>query len=196
MDYDTGPIFNYGLADDAKDIIDGKMAAARQSVTRGALEVLGSGFGKGLLITAALITTAIVATAIFAPAALGIAPGVSVGSAVGKSALIAGNYLLGGAGGLLALAGGAVGSLVAAHNENHRISKEAAEAQAVSYARLREAQAQVQNQPPLKPWEQQLPQPQTSVDLAKNPACADMPLGHCARLLQERNQPPEQGKTV
>jgi len=132
-EYDTG------LPDRAKEWIDGKVYGGLESAGRGGLAVLGSGFGKGVLIAAGVITAGILGAANIAPAAIGLSTGLGASSALSGGMAILGNTLLSG-GGLLALAGaGTVGSLVAAHNDKTRVSVESAEAQAQAYAQAREA---------------------------------------------------------
>jgi hypothetical protein len=170
--------FDPGIPEFAKEYVDGRVQGTVQSTLRGTLEVLGSGFGKGLLITAGIITAGILVTSILFPAALSIPAGATVAKAVETGALIAGNYLLGNAGGWLALAaGGAVGSMVEARAENNRISKESAECQAALYAKLREDS-------PAKEKQQDM-----TVDAPANEMCG----GHCARLMQEQQRGNERG---
>lgn len=112
-----------------KKVHDGLTAGAR-----GGLEVLMSGFGKGLMIAAALTTAYFVGGALIAPAAVGIAEGLTAGAAITNGLMTAGNFLLGSLGGFALMAsGGALGSMISAHNENNRISADAALAQARFY---------------------------------------------------------------
>ena len=128
-----------GFPDRAKEWIDGKVYGGLEKAGRGGLAVLGSGFGKGLLIAAGAITVGILGAAIIAPAAIGLSTTLGAAGALNAGLAVAGNTLLSG-GGLLALAGaGAVGSLVAAHSDKTRISVEAAQAQAQAHAQARVA---------------------------------------------------------
>ncbi|MDX2073820.1 MAG: hypothetical protein SFX19_05585 [Alphaproteobacteria bacterium] len=160
------------FANDVRDWIDERVHGTLGSAYRGALSVLSAGFGKGVLAMAALATAAFVATAIFAPAALNLAPGLPVAQLAEQGLLTAGNMLLGHPIGYMALfVGGATGSLIEAHSENDRIGKEAALAQAVQYAHLREAR---------------VPQLQHSMDKNISLANCEAKGGHCERLLREQ----------
>ncbi len=164
-------VYDTGTPDRVKEWIDERVSGAGKAIYRGGMQVLAAGFGKGLLATAALATVAIVAIAIFAPVALNFSAGLTVAQSVEQGLLFAGNSLLGHPLGLMTLfAGGAVGSMAAAHGENTRIGKEAAEIQAVQFSQAREANARTP----------QLAQEQEQCTMAEG--------GHCAKLMREQHE--------
>ena len=169
---DTEP----GLLATVQDPIDARVHGALKAGARGGLAVLASGFGKGLLIAAVIATVAIIGAAIITSgASLGVAyTGITVAKSVGYGLATAGNWLLGSGGGLALLAGGGViGSLIAAHSENGRIGKEAAEAEAARYARERERGGNT----PQRAQEQDV----------------ECPGGHCAQMMQAQKQQEKRG---
>ena len=174
--YDSSNPYDQGLLDSVQESIDSRVHGGLKAMARGSLEVLSSGFGKGLLITAAIATVAIVAGAVIAPGILFGAEwaGIGAGKAVEYGLLTAGNWLLGSGGGVALLAaGGVAGSMAAAHGENTRINKEAAAAQAAMYSQLRAQNSHGASHDHM----QEL----------------DCPSGHCARLLQAQKQQEHRG---
>ncbi len=159
-----------GLPDRAKEWIDERVYGGLSATGRGTLEVLGSGFGKGLLVAAALTVAAYLGIAAIAPSVLAL-EGLSVASAMSSGLSMAGNFLL--TGGIwVPLAGGAIGSMIAAHSENNRIGKDAAESQASLYAQARQGQVL---------------QPSLSQDQTMD-YCHHVSGGHCAKLMQEQHE--------
>lgn len=152
-----------GFANDAKEWIDGKVYGGMAMASRGALQVLGAGFGKGALVAAAIITTAIMVTTLAAPVA-----GFTLGQSIelGLSRVLMNLFSLPSL--TVLAAGGAAGSMVAAHSENTRMNKRLAEMQAQAFSAARTSNEQLQQQ----------------VD---NP-CIDVPGGHCARLMQQNDK--------
>lgn len=167
--------YDCGAPDRVKEWIDERVETAGGKIYRGGLQVLTSGFGKGLLVTAGLITAGTVGLALFAPAMIGVSAALTAGQAVTTGLAIAGNTLLGSGAGIAALAaGGAAGSLVAAHGENSRIGKEAAEDKARLYAMARERAAAGTS-----------PSVADDMNMGSGLACG----GYCAAMMQNRNQP-------
>lgn len=163
------------FAEDAKEWIDERVYGAGKAVYRGSMEVLASGFGKGVLIAAAAIAATIFVGAVVAP---GLTFGadfanISVALRVQHALPAIGNFLLGSWESAAILAtSGATGSLVSAWSENSRIGKESAECQAARYAKAREAGGV---QPALE---------QTKLQSQSVGECLSE--GHCARLLREQ----------
>lgn len=140
--------FDTGTPDQAKEWIDTKVHTALGNAASGGMAVLASGFGKGLLVAAAVGAAAIIGASVLLPEAV---PGLLAGNEVAadftaSDLFIKGiqqsvNLLLGHLGGLAFLgAGGAAGSLISVHTENNRIGKEAAQAQAEALACARARQ--------------------------------------------------------
>lgn len=171
------------LPDTVKDWIDARVSGAGKSIYRGTLDVLASGFGKGLLIAAAIAATGILLGAIFAP---GLMFGqefahITVAKAIDYAVPTIGNFLLGSGKGLAFLAvGGATGSLVAAHGENTRIGKDAALAQAAHFAQIREENSKAVQ--PLIMQETQHASPQPNHGKEEKEAKE----GYCAKLMREQ----------
>lgn len=159
-----------GTPDTVKEWIDDKMHTVGDSAYRGALQVLTAGFGKGVLATAALVGLAAVSTALFFPAALGITGALTAGAAVETGLLIAGNTLLGSGLGVMGMiTGGALGSMLSAHGENTRLSKEAAQERAGFYEAMRQRN---QNSPSLA----------KDMGIDNGQSC-----GHCAKLMNDKD---------
>lgn len=164
-------VYDTGTPDRVKEWIDERVSGAGQAIYRGGMQVLAAGFGKGMLATAVLATVSIIAIAIFAPVALNFSAGLTVAQSVEQGLLFAGNSLLGHPLGIMALfTGGAVGSMAAAHGENTRIGKEAAEMQAVKFAQARETNVRA----PQQAQEQE--------------QCNMVEGGHCAKLMREQHE--------
>jgi len=160
-----------GIPDRAKEWVDARVQNAGATIYGGGLAVLSSGFGKGVLITAAIATFGIVTMAVAAPAMVFapevLAAGVTLAQSITTGLTVAGNFLLGYTGGIALLAtGGAIGSLAEAHTENTRISKEAAITQAALYAKLRESESKAST--------------------LEKEFCNDVPGGNCAKLLHKQ----------
>ena len=160
-----------GLEDDVKDWIDDKVYSAGKRAYRGALDVMTTGFGKGLLITAAVAVTVTVAAVLISPATL-LAPAAAAGSAgelIGSALTLAANFLTTQAGGIFLLGmGGAAGSLYEAHKENTDLH--------VSHARDIEALINIQNK-----LNATANAPSVTMDI--QPDCRG---GHCEQLLKSR----------
>lgn len=159
------------FAHDVKDWMDEKRDAAYGTAYRGAFQVLTSGFGKGMLVAAALITAASVIGVFAAPATFGFGA-LTAGQAIAGGLQVAGNLMLGSVVGIAALlVGGAIGSTVSAHGENARIGKDAAVAQAAEYQKLREMASGKGTDMQFTPEQEEF--------------CHKVTGGHCAKLLQE-----------
>lgn len=159
------------FAHDLKDWMDEKRDAAYGSAYRGGFQVLTSGFGKGMLVAAALITVAAIAGVMLSPATFGFGA-MSVGQSVAGGLQVAGNLMLGSVVGIASIVvGGAIGSIVSAHSENNRIGKDAAVAQAVQYEKLRENASGKAAGMEFTPEQEEF--------------CHKVTGGHCAKLLQE-----------
>lgn len=164
-----------GLPDRIKEWIDARVSSGLKAVYNGARQLLSSGFGKGLLVVAALFTATVMIGAFVAPESILGEAGLNAGQTLTKGLMRAGNLLLGSWPGLVALgAGGAIGSMTAAHAENNRINKEAAENNAIAFTRAREANIQ---QPVVAPQQEMQPASEQQPEVSG---------GHCARLMQEQ----------
>lgn len=156
------------FANDIKYWMDDRVSDAGSAIYSGGIQVLTAGFGKGVLAAAALLTVGIVALFIASPATVGLSVAATVAQSVEAGLMFAGNALLGHPLGFMALfTGGAIGSMAAAHGENTRIGKDAAQIQAMQFAKAREGNAQ---SPQLAP---------------ENDLCTG---GHCAKLMREQNK--------
>ncbi len=136
-----------GLLATIPESIDATVHSGLRAGYRGMLEVLASGFGKGLLAAAAIFVAGSVIAAVAAPAMLGLAANISFGAAVEQGLIFAtSNLVANGNLWLLLGLGGVIGSLSEAHDENTRISEEAAKSQAIAYQKARECAGKY-NQP-------------------------------------------------
>jgi len=163
------------FANDVKEWMDTRTDKVRTSAVNGTLQVLGSGFGKGALVAAALVTTAIIGFALFAPGVVGLGVGMSGAGAVEAGLMTAANFLLGTGFGVTALlTGGFAGSMLTAHNQNVRLGRDSAQQQAETFAQLREERAK-------------------SPAVEKEIENCHAQGGHCARLMQKNAEAHERG---
>lgn len=130
-----------GFPDRVKERIDSAISSALTKVWRGFLQVAVSGFGKGVLITAAavlaisMMSGGAAAFIGYIPAALGSAATVDTGVKMG---LAAGFHFLTSVGGLITLlAGGALGSVADTQKYQDRINADMAKAEAARFEQAR-----------------------------------------------------------
>lgn len=154
------------VADGTKRFIDDKVSQAGKAIYRGMLQVMASGFGKGLLATAAVVVAATTAAFILTG---NMPAGVMAEQGLAK----AGEFLLNswGGAGLLTI-GGLVGAVAETKGEQNRITADMAEAEARRYELVRGLQ------------KEKTPTPQPFQEAAQENSVDHC--GHCAKLLEKR----------
>lgn len=175
-----------GFPDYVKDTYDNALADITKRLWKGALKIAASGFGKGVLVIAAVIlgVTALETGFVASTGGMAFAGGAIAG-------LEKGLLLLGQAPGLVAMAiGGVLGAASDLRRHFNHINAETAEAEAQRYAVLRELQAkardqQPEQQPAVTEQEPALQPPAPAV-LAKN---KKEHCGFCARENMRKSQP-------
>jgi len=151
--------------------MDDRFAAMGSGMFSGAVQVLSSGFGKGVLAAAAITTAAIVIGMVASPVVV-----YTVGQSIEMGLLMAANLFMGpqpGVGLAILAAGGVAGSMIATHNENKRVGDQDAAQQADFYQKIREAKAQERTVQPEKTAEPE-------------EVCNKEIHGHCARLMSKQ----------
>ncbi len=163
-----------GVPDDVKKWIDDKVHTAGKTMYRGLLQLLASGFGKGLLATAGVLVIGITAATVAGipiPIA-GAVMGPTVAQSVETGLMAAGNFLLGSDMGVGLLAfGGMFGAVVETQREYAKMNADMANRESKRYETLRHQQAAQ----PLAPMVEQ----HTAKPL-------DNQLSHCAQLMEKR----------
>lgn len=154
-----------GLIEDVGEFINDKVRRGLKGLFRGAVHVLTSGFGKGMLIAAAVTAVAAIG---FGMATV---PGISLATAVSHGLSGTMGFLFSPPGLAILGAGGLAGAVISSHGKNKQLSKSEAEDMAQYYQRLREQGS--------------TPDMQPSVQEEVQAPCHG---GHCAQLMQERKQ--------
>lgn len=142
-----------GFPDRVKEKIDGAVYGGLSQIWRGMVKVAASGFGKGVLLTAAIVIGgAAVAWGLVAGAgalvsASGVAATADTGLMLGASKAV--GFLLSGLGAATLAIGGAFGAIADVKKHQGRINEEVARTQAMQFAKARSGQLSKDKQYPL-----------------------------------------------